>query len=273
MLEDGELIEGDMPSAKGSVVGNAVLVERRGELLIVSINRPHVRNAVNHAVAESIANAMHLLDEDPTLRVGILTGTGGTFCAGMDLKAFVAGESSAAGGRGFGGLVEMPPTKPLVAAVEGFALAGGLELALCCDLIVASEEAVFGLPEVNRGLVAAGGGLIRLPSRIPHHHAMEFALLGNHFTACRASDLGLVNRLVPVGTALDAAIELALAIARNGPLAVAATKSILVSASSWSADEKFSRQEAIAAPVRASADAREGATAFAQSRPPVWSGR
>jgi enoyl-CoA hydratase len=242
-------------------------------VLVVTIDRPHARNAVNSAVAKGIAAAMDRLDAAEELRVGVLTGAGGTFCAGMDLKAFVRGERPIVEGRGFAGLVERGPGKPLIAAVEGYALAGGFEIVLSCDLVVAGEGATFGIPEVKRGLVAAGGGLLRLPKRIPYHQAMELALLGSHIPAARARELGLVNRLVPDGKALDAAITLAGEITANGPLAVAASKKIVASVPGWSEAEMWERQSAIAAPVATSEDAREGATAFAEKRAPVWRGK
>ncbi|GAA3049030.1 crotonase/enoyl-CoA hydratase family protein [Pseudonocardia yunnanensis] len=241
-------------------------------VLVVTIDRPQARNAVNAAVAQGIAEAMDRLDADDDLRVGVLTGAGGTFCAGMDLKAFVRGERPIVPGRGFAGVTVRPPAKPLIAAVEGYALAGGFEIVLSCDLVVAAEGAVFGIPEVKRGLVAAAGGLLRLPKRIPYHQAMELALLGSHIPALRARELGLVNRLVPNGTALDAALALGAEITANGPLAVAASKKIVASAASWSDEEAWERQAEIAGPVSASKDAIEGATAFAEKRPPVWSG-
>jgi len=247
----------------------AVRAEVEGDVLVVTIARPQARNAVNLAVAEGIAAALDRLDGDDGLRAGVLTGDGGTFCAGMDLKAFVAGERSYVEGRGFAGIVQGPPRKPLIAAVEGWALAGGFEVALACDLIVAARDARFGIPEVKRGLVAAGGALIRLPRRIPYHLAMELALTGDPISAERAAGLGIVSRLTEPGEALVAALELAGTIAANGPLAVDATKRLLV------ADEgdAWERQAEIVAPVFASEDAREGSVAFAEKRPPVWRGR
>src|SRR4051794_27245965 len=209
---------------------SAVRVEPEGDVLVVTIDRPEARNAVDTAVAEGLAGAVDRLDGDEGLRVGVLTGAGGTFCAGMDLKAFVAGERPFVGDRGFAGIVRRPPVKPLIAAVEGWALAGGFEVALACDLIAASREARFGIPEVKRGLVAAGGGLPRLPSRIPYHLAMELALTGDPIGAERAEAVGLVSRLTAPGEALPGALELAATIAANGPLAVAASKRILVEA-------------------------------------------
>jgi len=251
----------------------AVLTEVRDGVLLVTLNRPEQRNAVNRAVAEGIAAALDRLDEDGALRVGVLVGAGKGFCAGMDLKAFVAGENPSVEGRGFAGIVQRPATKPLIAAVEGFAVAGGFEIALACDLIVAARGTRFGIPEVKRGLVAAGGALLRLPRRIPYHLAMELALTGDFVDAERAYSVGLVSRLVEPGAAVESALALAETIAANGPLALAASKRILVEAPSWPADELWSRQAAISDPVRASEDAREGSLAFAEKRAPRWSGR
>jgi enoyl-CoA hydratase len=248
-----------------------VLVEQRDRILIITINRPKAKNAVNSAVAHGLADAVDRLDGDPGLSVGILTGAGGTFCAGMDLKAFARGEVPIVEGRGMG-FTERPPVKPLIAAVEGYALAGGTELALATDLIVASTEASFGIPEVKRGLVAGGGGLLRLPTRIPPAIAMELALTGEAFTAERAHALGMVNVLAEPGGALDAAIALAERITVNGPLAVAATKRIIVESRGWSPDTQFSEQNSILMPVFSSNDAKEGAIAFAEKRPAHWTG-
>ena len=243
-----------------------------GPIAVITINRPKARNAVNEAVAVQVAAAIDRLEDRHDVRVMILTGAGGTFCAGMDLKGFRVGENSMAGGRGFGGITERPPAKPIIAAVEGYALAGGFELALACDLIVASEEATFGLPEVTRGLVAGAGGLLRLPARVPYHLAMEVALTGGHFPAARLHQAGLINRLVPAGAALAEARGLAAELAHNAPLALAATKRIVVESADWHSDEAFARQDAIVGPIFASADAIEGAAAFAEKRPPVWRG-
>jgi enoyl-CoA hydratase len=218
-----------------------VIVAQQDRILIVTINRPRVRNAVNAAVSQGLADAMDRLDAEAGLSVGVITGAGGTFCAGMDLKAFAAGETVSLPGRGLG-FTERPPVKPLISAVEGFALAGGTELALATDLIVASEDAVFGIPEVKRGLFAAGGGLLRLPGRIPYAIAMELALTGDNLTATRAVELGLVNKLVAPGTALDEAIALAQRITANGPLAVAASKRIIVESRNWAPENMFAEQ-------------------------------
>jgi len=173
----------------------AVSVEVDGGVAVITINRPQARNAVNEAVASGVAAAIDELDPRPDVVAMVLTGAGGTFCAGMDLKAFLAGEKPSIPGRGFAGIVEQPPAKPLIAAVEGYAIAGGFEIALACDMIVAADNAAFGLPEVKRGLVAAGGGLMRLPQRVPYHVAMEWALSGDLIPAQRAYDVSLVNRL------------------------------------------------------------------------------
>jgi enoyl-CoA hydratase len=244
-----------------------------GAVLVITIARPGQRNAVNRAVADGIAAAVDRLDGDDDLRAGVLTGAGGYFCAGMDLKAFATGERPHVPGRGFGGLVERPPRKPLVAAVEGFALAGGMELALACDLVVAARGARFGLPEVTLGLVPAAGGLLRLPARVPRGAALELVLTGAPVTSERAYELGLVTRLAEPGAALDEALALAAAIAANAPLATVAAKAILDQSPGWPADEAWARQRAIADPVIGSDDAREGARAFAQKRPAQWHGR
>jgi enoyl-CoA hydratase len=251
----------------------AVLSERRGRILLITINRPRQRNAVNAAVAAGIAAALEELDRDSGLSVGVLTGAGKGFSAGMDLKAFVTGERPYVEGRGFAGIVQRPPDKPLIAAIEGFAVAGGLEVALACDLIVAARGARLGVPEVKRSLVAAGGALLRLPRTVSRNVAMELALTGDPIDAERAYEIGLVNRVTEPGEALATAIELAEAIAANGPLALAATKRVMVQSVDWADHEFFERQSEIVDPVWSSEDAREGATAFAEKRPPVWKGR
>ena len=251
----------------------AVLTERRDRVLVITLNRPDARNAVNAALAQGVGKALDELDSDDGLSVGVITSAGKGFSSGMDLKAFVAGESAWYGDRGFAGIVQKPSQKPLIAAVEGFAVAGGCEIALACDLIVAARGAKLGVPEVKRSLVAAGGALLRLPRRLPYGLAMELALTGDPIDAERANALGLVNVLADEGGALDAAIELAERIAANGPLALAATKRIMSESPGWPEEEFWERQGAISGPVFASEDAREGATAFAEKRDPVWKGR
>ena len=254
-------------------MSHEVLTERAGNILIITLNRPEVRNAVNEAATRGVAAAADLLDEDPTLMLGIITGAGGTFCAGMDLKAFLNGEIPRIEGRGLASIAITPPRKPMIAAVEGHAMAGGCEIALACDMIVAARDASFGLPEVKRSLVAGGGGLLRLPERIPAGIAMEYALTGRSFGAEDAARWGLVNQLTEPGGALTGARELAAEIAANGPLAVQASKEVLVSARNWSGADRWQRQREVADPVLFSEDAKEGARAFAEKRAPVWRGR
>ena len=250
-----------------------LLIDCRGATMIMTINRPQARNAINHAVAQALATAMDRLDADPELRVGIITGAGGNFSAGLDLKAFLSGEPRSVEGRGFAGFTEAPPCTPLIAAVEGYALAGGCEMVLACDLVVAAENAVLGLPEVKRGLIAGSGGLFRLPRRIPPQIAMEHALTGDPLGAAEAERWGLVNRLSAAGGALAAAIDLAERIAANAPLAVRTTKQIVNEGPEWSPQEAWTRQRALLELIVSSADAREGSEAFLQKRPPVWSGK
>jgi enoyl-CoA hydratase len=254
-------------------VSDEVLVERRGAVQVITINRPHAKNAVNAAVAARVAEAADELDESPELRVGVLTGAGGTFSAGMDLKAFLRGEKPVIEGRGLCGITITPPRKPLVAAVEGWALAGGFELLLACDLVVAARTARFGVPEVKRSLVAGGGAALLLPRRVPFAIALELLLTGEPIDAARAAEVGLVNRLTDEGGALDGALALAEVVAANGPLAVAATKQVARASTDWTVAEGWEKQAEIVAPVFSSADAREGATAFAEKRAPVWQGR
>ncbi|BBY16913.1 crotonase/enoyl-CoA hydratase family protein [Mycolicibacterium litorale] len=252
-------------------MADEVLVERQGRTLIITINRPEARNAVNFAVSKGLADAVDELDSDTSLSVAVLTGAGGNFCAGMDLKAFAAGERVDIPGRGIG-FTEKPPRKPLISAVEGYALAGGTEVVLATDLVVASSAAKFGIPEVKRGLVAAGGGLLRLPRRIPYQKALELALTGESFSAEQGAAWGFVNKVTEPGQALAGAIELAERITANGPLAVAVTKEILVRSAEWSESEMWSRQMELIIPVFSSNDAKEGAIAFAEKRAPNWTG-
>ncbi len=250
-----------------------VLVDSSDGICTITINRPEARNAMTLAAAKAIAAALDELDSRDDLRIGILTGAGGNFCAGMDLKGFLRGERPSLPDRGFGGLTRKPPRKPLIAAVEGYALAGGFELVLACDLVVASESAQFGIPEVKRGLAAAAGGLVRLPRQLPYRIALELALTGDMFPAKRAYEYGLINRLVPPGEALAAAKKLALTISANGPLSVAASKRVIIESQDWSSGEVWDKQASLTEHVFTSADAREGSAAFAEKRKPVWQGR
>ena len=245
---------------------------RDGGVLILTMNRPEARNAIDQLLARAIEAAVSELDADPGLVVGVLTGAGGTFCSGMDLKAFARGERVTTS-RGFGGLTERPPEKPMIAAVEGWALAGGCEIALACDLVVAARGARFGIPEVKRGLVAAAGGLSRLPHAVPYPIAMEMALTGDPLTAERAHAYGLVNRLTEPGRALEEAVGLAKSIAGNGPLAVRTSKWIMATAAGWNDPDLWRRQQDRVAQVMSSQDALEGALAFVEKRQPRWTGR
>ncbi len=254
-------------------MSDEVLVDVADGIMTVTLNRPEAKNAANKALAEGVAAAMDQLDESDDIQVAILTGAGNTFCAGMDLKAFVSGETPQIEGRGFAGLTERGPRKPLIAAVEGYALAGGLELAISCDLIVTADNAKFGIPETKRGLAAAAGGLMKLPRQIPPRIAMELALTGEFIDAARAAELGLVNQVVPAGTALDAAKALAAKIVANGPLAVAISKQVILESIDWTAEDMWKKQGELVMPVFVSEDAIEGATAFAEKRAPNWKGK
>jgi enoyl-CoA hydratase len=262
-----------MSAADTAVSAEPVLTEARGSVLLITINRPEVRNAVNGAVAEGIAGALEQLDGEEGLSVGVLTGAGGFFCAGMDLGAFVKGESPWFGDRGFAGIAQRASQKPLIAAIEGFAVAGGMEIALACDLIVAAKGAKLGIPEAKRSLVAAGGALLRLPRRMPYHVVMELALTGDPMPADRFHEFGVVNRLAEPGSAVDVAIELAERLSKSGPLALIASKRILQEQYDWSTAEMWEKQGAISGPVFASEDAKEGASAFKEKRDPAWKGR
>lgn len=254
-------------------MNDEVIVEFADGVQIITINRPQARNAATLAVAQGIAAALDELDRRDDLRVAIITGAGGSFCAGMDLKGYLRGEVPRITGRGFAGITEAPPKKPLIAAVEGYALAGGFEIVLACDLAVAAENSQFGLPEVKRGLTAAAGGLMRLPRQMPFRIAMEYALTGDLMPAARAYEFGLINRLVAPGKALEEALKLARSIAANGPLALMASKRVMIESQDWSTIQMFARQRPITDPVFKSADAMEGASAFAEKRKPVWQGK
>lgn len=248
-------------------------LDSHGAVRVLRLQRPQARNAMTGTLARAISAAIDSFDACDEWQVAVITGEGGHFCSGMDLKAFTRGELPWDPARGFGGLTEKPPTKPIIAAVEGYAVAGGFELALACDLIVAAEDSQFGLPEVRRGLVASGGGLMRLPRRLPYFLAMEMALTGDLLPAQRAWAQGLVNRLAPPGQALAQALELAGRIAEQAPLAVRTSKAIVVQSATWPADEMFARQAPLADLVGRSEDALEGARAFAEKRSPQWLGR
>ncbi|HEY7594392.1 MAG TPA: crotonase/enoyl-CoA hydratase family protein [Actinophytocola sp.] len=254
-------------------MSDVVLTEFADRVAVITINRPEARNAIDRAVTVGVAKAVDELEARDDITLGIITGAGDTFSAGMDLKAFLRGEDATLPGRGLAGICLTPPRKPMIAAVEGWALAGGCEVVLACDLVVAAEDARFGIPEVKRGLAAAAGGLLRLPQRIPRQIAMELALTGDPLSAVDAHRYGLVNRLTPPGGALAGARELAARIVCNGPLAIAASKQIIASSGGWPPDEAFDMQWELLRPVFASADAKEGARAFAEKRPPVWEGR
>jgi enoyl-CoA hydratase len=250
-----------------------VLTERHHGVLTITINRPAQKNAINREVAIQLASALDLLDSDPTLSVGVLTGAGGTFSAGMDLKAFASGQTPILPDRGFGGLTRAVVRKPLIAAVEGWALGGGFEMALACDLIVAAQDAKFGLPEVKRGLIAGEGGVIRLPQRIPYHVAVKVLLTGEPLSAVDATQYGLVSELTASGSALAGAQELAQRIAANAPLALAKVKAVLRETQGLNDTEAFKRQAENASSLLDTDDAHEGALAFAEKRAPVWRGR
>jgi enoyl-CoA hydratase/carnithine racemase len=251
-----------------------VRLETDGAVLIITLNRPHRRNAIDLPTAEGLSAALTELDDRDDLVVGVITGEGPVFSAGMDLKVIAAGgPRPIVPGRGAFGIVENPAAKPLIAAVEGPALAGGFEVALACDLIVAADNASFGLPEVKRGLAAAAGGAVRLPKRVPYSYAMRMILTGEPITAQKAYELGLVTELTPPGGALAAAKALAGVIAANAPLAVRTSKQVVNLVQGVSVEEAFERQRPLMQMIRESADALEGAKAFAEKREPRWVGR
>jgi len=250
-------------------MAEVLLTERRDRVLLITLNRPEARNAVDEPLAQALLGAIEELDGDDGLTAGVLTGAGKGFSAGMDLKAFATQGPP----KGFDQFLRNGARKPLIAAVEGFALAGGLEIALTCDLIVAANDVRIGIPEVSRGLLAAGGALMRLPRVVPHSVAMEMALTGDPISAAKAHEYGLVARLAEPGKATDEAIALATRIAKNAPLSVAASKQLIVASVGRTEEEFWSHQGAFVGRVFSSEDAKEGAIAFAQKREPEWKGR
>jgi enoyl-CoA hydratase len=246
----------------------AVLTERRERVLVITLNRPDAMNAINGALSNGLWAAVQELNEDPGLTAGVLTGAGRGFCAGMDLKAFARGEDIGP----MMTFVQRGADKPLIGAIEGFALAGGLELALSCDLLVAARGARFGIPEAGVGLFAAGGGLLRLPSRVGYGKAMEMAITADPISAEEAAEFGLVARLTDKGGALEGALTLAERVARNAPLAVAASKQLVKATQGLTEEEFWALQRPLQAQVFSSEDAKEGPRAFAEKRPPNWTG-
>jgi enoyl-CoA hydratase len=246
--------------------------EVRGSVLVIELNRPHTKHAFHGALATALSDTLDRFDEDAALCVAVLTGSGKTFSSGQDLKALVQKDRGYTEKRGGFGIMKRPPDKPIISAVEGYAIGGGFELALCTDMIVAASDAKFGLPEVRRGLIALGGGLFRLPRRIPYHIAMEMALTGELYPAARMFELGLVSRVVEPGKALEGALALAAAVSENGPLALRASKQIVAHSHAWSDAEGWIEQRRYAQPALESEDAREGPRAFAEKRKPVWRG-
>lgn len=263
-------------------MSSTVLTERRGTTLVITINRPEARNAVDAATAEAIGDALEAANTDPQVRVVVLTGAGDkAFCGGGDLKAMAAGEplvpiDDEKRAWGFGGICEHPIDKPIIAAVNGFAIGGGTEIAMACDLIVADESAVFSLPEVRNGFIASGGGAIWLSKWVPRPVAMEILLMGERFDAEQAKAWGLVNRIAPAGTALETALAMADVIADNAPLAVQATKRLvagLVGGEPVTDLEAWERSRAEQKSIHDTEDAKEGPRAFAEKRPPLYLGR
>lgn len=254
-------------------MADSVLVDVQDGVGIITLNRPEAKNALNLDVATRVADAVDRFEADDSVVAMVLTGAGGSFCSGMDLKAFTRGERPSIPGRGLCGITEQSPDKPLIAAVEGYALAGGCEMALACDIIVAAKTAKFGIPEVRRGLVAAAGGVLKLAKTMPYGAAMELALTGDFIDAQRAHELGIVTRVAEDGEAMSDALALAKRIAKNAPLAVKASKQLVAGSVKWTDKDLLAWQAKLLAPVMTSEDAIEGATAFAEKREPAWKGR
>ena len=249
-------------------VAEAVVTEQRGRVLLITLNRPEAMNAINGALSHGLWAAIERLNGDDGLTAAVLTGAGRGFCAGMDLKAFSRGEDIGP----MMTFIQNGAEKPLIGAIEGFALAGGLELALSCDLLVAARGAKLGIPEVGVGLFAGGGGLLRLPSRVGYGKAMEMAITADPITAEEGAELGLIARLADKGSAVDVAMELAERIARNAPLAVAASKQLIKATQGVTEEEFWALQRPLQGKVFTSNDAKEGPRAFAEKRPPEWTG-
>jgi enoyl-CoA hydratase len=250
-----------------------LLRERQGNIEILTINRPEARNAINLATATALSDALDEIETDDDVRVVVLTAAGDkAFSAGMDLKAFATGEFPITE-KGFGGITKRDFPKPLIAACNGSALAGGCEIMLSCDLVVTADHAKFGIPEVARGLVAGAGGLIRLPNRIPRAIALEMALTAEPIDATRALEIGLVNRVVPGDQLMTEAMALAGRIAKNAPLAVRLSKQVMLQASELPEAEAWDVNDAVFGEIGRSSDAMEGAIAFAEKREPNWTGK
>lgn len=254
---------------------DVVLYHAENGVATVTLNRPDQRNAINPEVCDAIRAAFDQVEADPDVRVAILTGAGTLFCAGMDLKAFAggAGDTILFGKYGFGGFVKRTRTKPVIAAVEGAALAGGFEMMLACDMVVAGASAQFALPEVRIGLIPGAGGAVRLPVSIPRVRANEILLTGKPFSAPEAADWGVINRVTPDGEALQAAMTIAADIASNAPLAVRDTLAIANRAHAENDAAHWPENDRIIHQIGNTADAAEGARAFIEKRSPVWQGK